>query len=717
LFEQFFEYLSAQKVRTPKGLDWIKSKYLTLTQLELMLEMQALRQMHCTMWLESVREIVSAEDSTVKFLVTDNPVTAYNAALPPDARACRYPDDPPASLNGTQTLFALDESHCLIFTNLSYAKSPTDVDPVAPRENVRYFGQTIARTDALIRTRKLTDQEVTAINHVLKSRAHRYVAAGEKSWLYPESAGPIDWKSVSNVLLPRHNELWHFGGEIYVGYQDGSTLYQDAFGRTTEAHTYFKKEKPNRQWEANDRCGCGSGRKFKRCCFGLPTEDRNSWEEYSIRDRNHMLCNAVRDILGLDKGKDWPDIQRELSDDQVKKIHETVTALWSPGTNLATLLPRQDEGILRAVFMGIVDPRTILQSVVAWLIAFDEIVIVNPFVNASHIRPEFSPIENPAHYKEQTLKNVLTLLTLEPFIDGGLIHLVPDPGDFGAEFGQAIIAMAKERADSWAPDPKDMESLRKMLLDDQKRALFRMSDETLQETIRRSSPDLDVSEVEVMSRYLKAKLAKDPLALLQPFEQDEKSASMIVTRGMSLELALFLAQLTGSAVYTDNLAQWKQLHAHALSSVKQLTRSPWTSFAQKLGTIDWDLEVRPEQLGPIRMSVKLRSMRNMLQQLWRTLRLQGLVLNVPGAVQELTRSLEKAAATMTKQWAEQASETRFKAKLKASIPQGGFRRTTVERLLLIFGRSRYMRVVPVAFLVPEPKLPDDFADGAEQQDN
>ena len=59
--QPFFEYVDAQKLRTPKGLDWIKSKYPGLTQVELMVEMQGLRQMHCTMWTEGVRERVCKE--------------------------------------------------------------------------------------------------------------------------------------------------------------------------------------------------------------------------------------------------------------------------------------------------------------------------------------------------------------------------------------------------------------------------------------------------------------------------------------------------------------------------------------------------------------------------------------------------------------------------------------------------------------------------------
>ncbi|OUL80382.1 hypothetical protein CA603_31485 [Paraburkholderia hospita] len=111
-FQDFFEYLDAQKLRTPKGLDWIKSRYPALDQLQLMLEMQGLRLMHCTMWTEGVREIVSAEDSDVKFIVTDHPLTVYNSALPPDSGECRYPQDPAIELIGTQTVFALDANTC-----------------------------------------------------------------------------------------------------------------------------------------------------------------------------------------------------------------------------------------------------------------------------------------------------------------------------------------------------------------------------------------------------------------------------------------------------------------------------------------------------------------------------------------------------------------------------------------------------------------------------
>ena len=44
-FQTLFEYIDVQKIRTPKGLDRLKAQYPTLTQNELMFEMQAIGMM------------------------------------------------------------------------------------------------------------------------------------------------------------------------------------------------------------------------------------------------------------------------------------------------------------------------------------------------------------------------------------------------------------------------------------------------------------------------------------------------------------------------------------------------------------------------------------------------------------------------------------------------------------------------------------------------
>jgi hypothetical protein len=80
--------------------------------------------LHCAIWASRVREIVSAEGSPVKFITSDHPVTVYNYAIAPTDGACAYPADPGIALRGSQTLYSMDRNHCLIRTNLEYAKDP-----------------------------------------------------------------------------------------------------------------------------------------------------------------------------------------------------------------------------------------------------------------------------------------------------------------------------------------------------------------------------------------------------------------------------------------------------------------------------------------------------------------------------------------------------------------------------------------------------------------
>ncbi len=173
-FQTFFEFLDIQKIRTPKGLDWLKAQYPALSQNELMFEMQGIRMLHCTIWAGGVREIVSAEDSAVKFITSDHPVTIYNHAVPPTDATCAYPGDPGIALRGSQTIYPMDRNHCLIFTNLEYAKDP-GIGPLEKRTFARNYRQSLTRIDAFIRSRKLNAHEVAQINFIMKKRARRFI--------------------------------------------------------------------------------------------------------------------------------------------------------------------------------------------------------------------------------------------------------------------------------------------------------------------------------------------------------------------------------------------------------------------------------------------------------------------------------------------------------------------------------------------------------------
>lgn len=703
-FQDFFEHMAAQKLRTPKGLDWIRSCYGELGQVDLMVEMEALRLMHCTMWAEGVREIVSAADSDVKFIVTDHPVTVYNAAVGPTSPDCAYPLDPMVAALGTQTVFALDADTCLIFTHLEYAKQPDGQDLTRLRTNARHLGVGMTRTDNFIRDRRLSRDEVIAINHLLKSRAKRYIAAADEAWLYPERQFSGTWAQIANVLLPKA-DLWRFGGEIYVGYKDGTSGYWDEHGRTSKAHEFLTRKSPRKNIGANDFCGCGSAYAYKDCCQRLPAAERPSWEVYGLRERNLMFCNAVQGILGLLDGASWEDVRRTLSDDQVQRIHGVFSTLWPEETDLASLLPRRNPKVLRSVYIGFADPRTVEAAVLGWLPYIDEIVLVNPFFLGTRMKPEFSPIESPAGHKMQTLKNVMLLLVLEPFIRAGLVHLVPDPGEVNASLGQHVREVLARRTAGWKPPRGGLHRFLKLGEEETRRIVWMLPEASQRRYIAQHMPDADAEMTDQLIAYFKRQAEADPYTLLRPLPVGEAGAQYQIFKGLNLEAALYLASLTGSIIHVDTQAHWEQLLTDAQPAGAPSQRV-WEPVRQALGEISFPVELNARRVAERLASSDRPPIRSLLRRL-------AEAVSVPGsgaAPTELAKQLRQARGKVERAEKRAGDSILLPARLELHVPQAGFGRHDVQRLLVMFAGATQPRSVPYALRLVFDELQDASED-------
>jgi uncharacterized protein YchJ len=680
-FEDFFTYLDAQKLRTPKGLDWIRSKYPELNQLQLMIEMQSLRTMHCTLWTEGVRELVSAEDSNVKFIVSDHPITVYNYACPPDSELCEYPNDPDISLKGSQTIFPLDKNRCLILTNLEYAQDPENANPTEQRTNATRMRRSMVNTIEFINTRKLTADDVTKINYIIKSRSKESVAAGKEEWLYPERSITGDWAELRHVLQPPKNELYRYGGEMYAHFEDGSVHYQDAFGRTTPPNEFLNKDIDEAQLSRNDLCGCGSGRKYKNCCRDVPQELRTTWSVASIRERHLMFCKCIRDVLELDSGKTWLDVRRELSDDQIKRIYGFYAALWPRETDIYSLLPKSD-GKYRGLYTGPLDVRTIGISALPMASIFDEFLVETPVTNPNNVRPEFSPIENPARYKYQALKDFMFMLQLEPYIGLGLVNLIPDPSEFDMPLMRAMMDMARERGD------------RQEILNEQDHRLhFRLFTEDLlnstammpkevrvQLLISEFGLDEDVATQTIDT--LEGVAEASPLVMLQQVELRDSGQFQQFRMGPNYEMALLIAQVTGSVLVTDSGSRWQELMA-AQHRAQGIVSYPWNDAHTQFNALPIDEPF----LDTFRKSQGIFSTaRNWLKTTDRMV--QGNNRNAAQLTQ-LAGQASDFANRLERQTAEPLLLDRF----RISSPDGGFYDATVQRLLARSSCLRYDRSV------------------------
>jgi hypothetical protein len=700
LFRQFFDYMSAQKLRTPKGLDWIRANYPKLSQLDLMLELQALRQMSCTMWFECVREVVSAADSSVKFIVSDHPVVTFNGAVSLEAPDAAYPQEPPVDWKGTQTLLPLDSNKCLILTNLEYAMDPALTDMTSKRTHARHFGESIARTDNTIYGRKLSDADVRCINRLIASRAKRYLGAADRGWLQDAIAAPADLQRVAEVLRPAADELWHYGGTTYVGFADGTSRSWDEFGRTEPEREFLRKRPPDTPPAPSDACPCGNGRLFGECCDGRDARDTPPWDLWSLRERNLRFIDAVSRVLGLSEGKTWVDVRREISAEQVRTIHVLFEGLWPADVDLSALLPRPDSRRLRALYLGVVDARLVSLNVLGWLPYFDEIVVLNPFLNARHIRSEYSPIASPDQHKAQTLKNVMLLMMLQPFIQRGWVHLIPDPMELNPTIRQMIMDFGERYRSTRGNSQLQDRELEFLARDDFERSMLQCSDNSLRAIIKESSPELPSQQIERTLEFMKQKREMDPYALLQGSLGGR--GDMITTRGVSIPIGLFLASLTGSLPYTDMNLWWKNLTDFAAGTNPSEPPS-MAAIAEAVRSARVLLDPNPENALWLRDVEAVVAWRDALRAMWKVLCRgdddSSLLEQIALQIRELGKSAYEAARSVDPG---RRSEVRIERTLNCLIPPEGLSLREAHRMLLAFGHGRHVARLPFALVGHTP---------------
>lgn len=687
-FQDFFTYLDAQKLRTPKGLDWVKTKYPELSQIQLMTEMQALRTIHCTLWTEGVRELVSAEDSDVKFILSDHPVTIYNYACPPDSELCTYPNDPDIALKGSQTIFPLDKNRCLILTNLEYAKDPDGCNPLEQRTNATKIRQSMVNTINFINKRKLIADEVNKINYIIKSRAKDAIAAGKESWLFPENELNCDWTELRHVLMPPSDDLYHFGGEMFARYEDGSTHYQDAFGRTTPQNEHLKKDTNESKLGRNDKCGCGSNRKYKHCCKDLPEELRTSWTELSIRERNLAFCRAIKGILGLDAGKTWLDVRHEITEEQIARIYRFYSFLWPRETDIYSLLPKSD-GRFRALYTGVLDVRVIGLHALPMASLFDEFLIESPIVNPNNVKPEFSPVKSPSQYKYQVLKDFLLMLELEPYIGYGLINLIPDPSNFDLNVMKAMMDMATSRRGT-VESERDREAYTKLAIEDYLNSIYMMPrDVKIRSLVSDFGMPEDVAAQSIDT--LEANAETSPLTMLQPIQPGGDGQLMQFSMVPNYEMALFTAQVTGSVIVTDSESRWIELQA-AQHRQMGMASYPWNDVYGQISRLPMDYHMLESYTKTQHHFTAARAALK---------HADALVLadkHDPDQLERLTESVSRLNSRLMQIDSDRTAKF-VNGDCRILVPDGGIYDSNVQRLLALSGCLSYDQKVRSAYYV------------------
>jgi len=251
--EMLMMYMSTQKLRTPKGLDWLVNQTGRRRRGDVLGHLTALRTLYGAIWAECVWQIADASQSETKFIVSDHPVTVYNRSCAPGHPSCRGANDPDIRLHATHTLFPLSGERLLIFTNRSWACNPRR-PPVEPRPNPNLFRRAMFNFLEIQTRRQLSEQDVWTINCIIKRRAYRYIAAAREEWLYPERHVRFNWRAVGDehLLMPDPRSL-HPGAEMIMGYTGGRTSAMDTFGRRPDDRAFGHEARSVQENQAHRR--------------------------------------------------------------------------------------------------------------------------------------------------------------------------------------------------------------------------------------------------------------------------------------------------------------------------------------------------------------------------------------------------------------------------------------------------------------------------------
>jgi hypothetical protein len=380
--------------------------------------------------------------------------------------------------------------------------------------------------------------------------------------------------------------------------------------------------KPGQKAGRNEPCPCGSGKKYKSCCYPKDREKatfRNaisSHEPPSLKERSLAFAAAVREILGLGKKVDWEAAKQRISPGHVREISQVACDLWPEKTDFEQIIPERKSGELTAIYSGDPQPFDTVANISRFLLYSDHILVVDPFhIPWYYKNPLYNPIVAPEKHIPNTLKWGYFTICLESWVKEDLVTIIPNPGDFDPALREDAERLAQERMRRNPPKEEDWED--DSYITDMARNLASNSDDEVKDFFDRQFPKTPPGELERILSLVKKVRESDPLVMKNPPHD-----SLIVSGpGINFEMWTYLAHLLGAFPYTNLRKWWDDLSSEEekLPDVAKVW-SPLTRAFQDLEFRFLD-RVDPQFSCDIRVQGRLENLRSLLRKIW--LELQG----------------------------------------------------------------------------------------------
>lgn len=413
------------------------------------------------------------------------------------------------------------------------------------------------------------------------------------------------------------------------------------------------------KFRRNEPCPCGSGEKYKRCCLDKVEWDRifsrgttdELMKNLTARGKNRLFMSSVGDALGLNLlTATWEDVKRTCTPSAVRDIHLAVQDIWPDMDDLERTLVLE-RGRFSSLFTGSYDEvPTVLDSISRHSVYSDRILLFDPFLDHRWMKPEFSPVENPAEYRTATLRNLHLWFELAPWIDAGIVAFVRNPGDFDSSLRKEFMAAQQSKMASPEFESRLQDCIHKQVTagsgDWMKEHLFLSApDEYLKAIFRQMYPSGSESELAELLATVHRRRQTNPYFLPEMVGTDETYHQ---TTGASYPAARFTAALCGAHLATDLEFRWLEILEDRQKAGSQA--SSWEPFAVAFQQV----EFRSLRNVPLDTALRLRkenrlsSMRSFLRKVWGASSEDGEASET--TIQNLTDELRHEAELAAREW-------------------------------------------------------------------
>ena len=382
----------------------------------------------------------------------------------------------------------------------------------------------------------------------------------------------------------------------------------------------------------NDLCPCWSGRKYKHCCRGkvdweqVLRSSRDHLDLMSIRGRNLLFVNAIHEALQLDKeinAASLANYKRAFTPEAVRKIYEAVSELWPPNTDIQSLLERAGADV-SGLYIGDYDPYYVSSALVRHSIYANKILLVEPFSHPYILKPEYNPLENPAQYRAQTLRDVNFYLSLLPWIDAGIVEFIRTPSDFDRDLNYQAMVRSKRIGQDLELKAAIAESVRDLKQRHMRKQVFQdlilgAPEPHLRKVYKEAGLSEKMTEGEFFEQ-INAFRDADP-DFLEPLGLGENNAQLRMSfTGGTYEMARLAAQMSRSYLFTDLHARWAAIqHDKRKQTAENTVWSPFAKAVQNTKlyylnnlTLDHALRLRTEN--------RLEGVRDVMTEAWEKVR-------------------------------------------------------------------------------------------------